>query len=205
MFRKAKNIDTAFRQMRLVALATVVASLLLCCFISYTSLGVVRSAQGKVYVLANKMALEAYASDRKDNLLVEAKSHIATFHRYFFTLSPDDRQINETISRALYLADNSAKRQYDNLRERNYYVGVVSGNINQSIHVDSISVDLGAAPFRFLVFARQEITRPTSLVVRNLVTEGFLREVPRSGNNPHGFLIEKWKILENKDLSIKNR
>jgi hypothetical protein len=27
----------------------------------------------------------------------------------------------------------------------------------------------------------------------------------RSGNNPHGFLIERWSTIENKDLKIEKR
>ena len=37
------------------------------------------------------------------------------------------------------------------------------------------------------------------------ITEGFLRNVARSDNNPHGFLIERWRVLENKDLKTLNR
>jgi hypothetical protein len=41
--------------------------------------------------------------------------------------------------------------------------------------------------------------------MRNLITEGFLRNVARSDNNPHGFLIEKWTTIENKDLKTEKR
>ncbi len=70
--------------------------------------------QDKIYILAGDQAMEAYASKRKDNVLVEAKSHISLFHRYFFTLDPDDKVIEANIKKALYMADGSAKTQYDN-------------------------------------------------------------------------------------------
>jgi hypothetical protein len=60
-------------------------------------------------------------------------------------------------------------------------------------------------PYYFKCFCKQKIIRPTTIVTRNLLTEGYLRNVERSDNNPHGFLIEKWKILDNKDLKIENR
>jgi len=41
--------------------------------------------------------------------------------------------------------------------------------------------------------------------LRSLITEGYLRNTLRSDNNPHGFLIEQWRTLENKDISIRNR
>ncbi len=205
MFRKAKNIDTAFRQVKLTTLVIVAASMLLCLFVIYRSYEMAEAGQSRIYVLGNGKALEAYASHRKDNIAVEAREHIRRFHEHFFTLAPDDRHIQASIGKALYLADNSAKRQYDNLKEQNYYTGIVSGNISQEIITDSIAVDFESIPYRFVYRGRQEITRPTSVVIRSLVCEGALREVRRSENNPHGFLIERWKITENKDLSIKNR
>jgi hypothetical protein len=32
-----------------------------------------------------------------------------------------------------------------------------------------------------------------------------LRNTGRSDNNPHGFLIEKWTILDNSDLKVEAR
>lgn len=205
MFRKAKNIDTAFRQMRLIALVAIGAFFSLGCLLVFKSYQLARSVQSKIYVLGNGKALEAFASERKDNLDVEAKEHIKTFHRLFFTLTPDDKYIQETITRALYLADHSAKRQYDNLRESNYYINLISGNVSQVVRIDSIRLNLETIPYSFRCFGIQEITRSTSYVTRSLVTEGRLREVNRSGNNPHGFIIEHWKIIDNRDLSVKTR
>lgn len=205
MFKKTKNIDTAFRHIKGFSIAVVLGCVVLCCFCIYKSFEMVREIEGKVYVLANGKALEAVGQDRKDNISVEARDHIATFHQYFFTLSPDDKLIQATITRALYLADESAKQQYDNLKESNYYSSVISGNVSQSVQVDSISVSTITHPYYFRFYGKQEITRSTTIVTRSLVTEGYLRSVSRSDNNSHGFLIERWKVLENKDVNIKNR
>lgn len=205
MFRKAKNIDTAFRSMKVVALISIVSALAFSMFVLYKFMESVKVLQSKVYVLKSGKALEAFESSREANLPIEAKEHIKTFHNYFFSLTPDDKQIQQTIRKALYLADNSAKKQYDNLRESNYYTGIVSGNISQRMMVDSVVLDLESSPYQFVFHGKQEITRPTSIVLRSLICEGALREVRRSENNPHGFLIERWKIVENNDLSIKNR
>lgn len=205
MFQKAKNIDTAFRQLKLISVIVIVAAILLCGFTVYKSFEMAKKVQGIVYVLANEQAVKAYATDRNDNISVQVKSHIKNFHRLFFTLSPDEQQIQQNIGSALYLADKSAKTQYDNLREANYFIGIVSGNVSTQVTTDSIAVDLNARPMTFTFFGKQEITRPTSIAIRNLITSGTLREVRQSDNNPHGILIEKWKIDENRDLSIKNR
>ena len=205
MFKKLDNIDTAFRHVRSFTLVVVLASAAISIFALYKSFTTVNRMQDKIYVLANGKAIEAYASDRRDNIQVEGRDHVRNFHYYFFTLDPDEKVIRQNISKALYLADNSAKAVYDDLKENGYYAGIISGNISQEILIDSIKVDIAAYPYRFRCYATQQIVRPTSIVTRRLVTEGALRNVSRSDNNPHGFLIERWRTLDNTDLTTENR
>ena len=200
-----KNIDTAFRSIRSFTIIVIVGCVSLCGFILYKSFKLVAEIQSKVYILANGKALEAYASDRKENIPVEARDHVKMFHQYFFTLDPDDKVIQANITKALYLADASAKREYDNLKENGYYSNIIAGNISQEIKVDSVMVNINQYPYYFRCYATQNIIRTTSTVSRSLITEGYLRNVSRSDNNPHGFLIERWTTLENRDLKIENR
>ena len=205
MFRQMKNIDTAFRHVRSFTIVVVIGSILLCSFTVFKSYELVSKMQSKVYILANAKALEAYASDRKDNIVVEARDHVKTFHQHFFTLDPDEKVIQSNITRALYMADLSAKRTYDNLKENGYYSNIISGNISQKITVDSVQLDINKYPYYFRCYATQVIIRTTSIVSRSLLTEGQLRNVSRSDNNPHGFLIEHWTILDNRDIKTENR
>jgi conjugative transposon TraK protein len=205
MFKQTKNIDTAFRQMRTFAMVFVIACLGITGYSLYSTNESQKNAASRVYILANGKVLEAVAADRKDNIPVEARDHIKMFHLYFFTLDPDDKVIQSNITKALYLADRSAKQQYDNLKENSYYSNIISGNISQSIEMDSIEVDVTGYPFYFRYYGKEKIIRPVSIITRSLITEGYLRNVSRSDNNPHGFLIEKWKTLENKDLKTEAR
>jgi conjugative transposon TraK protein len=205
MFQKAKNIDTAFKHIRNFTFVAVISSAIFCCFTVFKSLKSIETAQSRVYILESGKILEAYASERGENIEVEARDHIASFHRLFFTLDPDDKAIQSGVAKALYLADGSAKKQYDDLRESGYYTGIISGNISQQLQIDSIRVQTQSYPYSFHCSARQRIIRPTSIVTRRLITEGSLRTVSRSDNNPHGFLIEKWITVENKDIGFQSR
>ncbi|KIA95591.1 conjugative transposon protein TraK [Flavobacterium sp. AJR] len=205
MFSKMKNIDTAFRHVRGFTMLVIIGCILISCFSLYKSFSLVSQMQNKVYILANGKALEAYASDRKDNIPIEARDHVKTFHQFFFTLDPDDKVIKSNVTKALYLADESAKRIYDDLKENGYYSGIISGNVSQTIKVDSITIDINKYPYKFRCYATQNIIRTTSIAYRSLITEGNLRNVSRSDNNPHGFLIERWNTIENRDLSTENR
>ncbi|MEA9414273.1 conjugative transposon protein TraK [Flavobacterium sp. PL02] len=200
-----KNIDTAFRHVRGFTMLVISGCIIICCFSLYKSFSLVSQMQDKVYILANGKALEAYASDRKDNIPIEARDHVKTFHKLFFTLDPDDKVIKSNVTKSLYLADESAKRIYYDLKENGYYSGIISGNISQTIQIDSVTIDINIYPYRFRCYASQKIIRTTSIAHRNLITEGNLRNVSRSDNNPHGFLIERWNTIENRDLSTENR
>lgn len=205
MFTKMKNIDTAFKYVRMFTLVIILASIGLCLFVLYKGYELAAATQSKIYILVNGKALEAFAAERKDNIPVEAKDHIALFHQRFFTLDPDDKVIQENITKALYLADGSAKRQYENLKENGYYNNIIAGNISQQIRIDSIEVNTDLYPYYFRCTAVQRIIRATSIVSRSLVTEGYLRNVSRSDHNAHGFLIERWKTLVNQDIKTENR
>ena len=205
MFQKMKNIDSAFSYVRIFSIAFIAGCIIISVFIAYKSYQLASQSHQKIFILANGKALEAYSADRKDNIPVEAKDHVKMFHHFFFTLDPDDKVIQSNITKALYLADASAKQQYDNLKENGYYSNIIAGNISQEIQMDSIQINTNVYPFYFRYKGHEKIIRPTSIITRSLITEGYLRNVSRSDNNSHGFLIEKWKTLENKDISTTNR
>lgn len=206
MFKQFKNIDSAFRYVRLASVCFLFANLVICCYILYSSAKVVKEERGKVYVIANNKLLEATAVERKEKLPVEIKDHVRSFHQLFFTLEPDEELNRSQITRALYLCDSSARTQYRLLSESGYYSGIVAGNISQRLQVDSITTDMQGVPWYVRFYGKLSIVRSTSIVTRSLITEGYVRDLQSvSDHNPHGFLIEKWKILENKDLNIQPR
>lgn len=205
MFQQLKNIDSAFKHVRLFTLIVILATSGASCYCIYKCHQLIREYAANVYILYEGAVLKATVSERIDNIKVEGEHHIEMFHEYFFTLEPDEKVIKRNITRALYLADISAKRQYDNLKENRYYSNIISGNVSQRIKVDSVQLFLEKKPYYFRYYGTQELIRTTSRVFRSLVTEGYLREVLRSDDNEHGFMIEKWNIIENRDIRTENR
>ena len=198
-------MDDAFRQMRIVSMGLVVACVVISSLTVYFALQHVYKAGDRIYILANGKVLEAISANRKDNVSVEGRDHIRVFHELFFSLEPDEKAITANMGRALYLADVSAKRLYDNIREAGYLGGIISGNMSQQTEVDSIHLDMDGYPFHFRCYATERIIRATTVTTRNLVTEGWLRHTARSDNNAHGFLIEKLQVVDNHDLRVENR
>lgn len=201
MFKQLKNIDTAFQHVKRFSLFFLAANVLVICFGIYKFCEVIREERQTVHILYNGKVLQAFASDKKSNLEVELRDHIKTFHQYFFNLSPDDKAIKAGIAKGLYLADQSAKKSYDNLREQGYYNNLISANISQEISVDSTKLDINQYPYRFTCYATQKMVRASSTVLRKLVTQGAVRDLnAQTDDNPHGFLIQNWETLLNADV-----
>lgn len=205
MFQNLKNLDTAFRHVKYLSFAVTLGSLCLSGYLGMKAIQATQAAQERIYILAEGKALEAFSATKKENIPVEARDHVTMFHHYFFSLSPDENFIREQVSKSLYLADGSAKKVYDNLRERGYYTEIVSANMNQTVETDSVNISMDSYPFNFRFYGKQKIIRPTSVVTRSLITKGRLRHIDRTDQNPHGFLIENWETLSNETITVQKR
>ncbi|MGF0097670.1 conjugative transposon protein TraK [Prevotella sp. SGI.027] len=188
-----------------IKLVLIVTSLFLigCIVISLGSLfiarGMVADAHKKIYVLDGTVPVLVKQTTMDETFGVEAKSHVEMFHNLFFTLAPDDKYIDYTIKKAMYLIDESGLAQYNALKEKGFYNNIIGTSTICSIFCDSIKLDEKKLTFTY--YGRQRIERRTSILMRQLITAGSLRRVPRTENNPHGFIIYGWRTLVNKDLS----
>ena len=188
-----------------IKLVLIICSLFLtgCIIISISSIWTARTmvndAHQKVYVLDGNVPILVNRSTMEETLDVEAKSHVEMFHNLFFTLAPDDKYIDYTIKKAMYLIDESGLAQYNALKEKGFYNNIIGTSTICSIFCDSIKLDKQKMAFTY--YGRQRIERRTSILMRQLITAGSLRRVPRTENNPHGFIIFGWRTLVNKDLS----
>ena len=207
MFRKIKSLEDGFRMVWRIAIVSVVAFALVSFWAIWRGARSVDQAYGRIYVLANGPTMQATAVDSVENLPVEARDHLRNFHHYFFDLGPDEKAIKTSVDRSFYLADGSAKTLYDNLLESGFISGLISGNITQSVVLDSIWLDMDHLPIEFRCWGMQTLIRTTSLTTRSIMTHGRLRRtgVRRSDNNPHGFMIEGFEVEQNKDVKTVSR
>lgn len=205
-FKSLKNIETSFRQIRLFGIVFICLCAGITIYSVWSSFAFAEKQREKIYVLdGGKSLILALSQDLSQNRPVEAKEHIRRFHELFFTLSPDKSAIESNIKRALLLADKSAFNHYTDFAEKGYYNRVISGNINQRVMIDSVSCDFDSYPYRAVIYARQLIIRESNVTERSLVTRCRLLNSVRSDNNPHGFILEAFEIIENKDLKVMKR
>lgn len=205
-FKILKNIENSFRQIRLF---TFIFALL--CFgvvgiVVYKSYEFAEEQRQKIYVLDNgKSLMVALSQDMSLNRPVEAREHVRRFHELFFTIAPDKNAIESNVKRAFNLADQSAFNYYKDLSEKGYYNRIISGNIQQRIEIDSVSANFDSYPYQVQTFAKQFIYRSSNLTKRSLITSCMLVNSVRSDNNPQGFTMEKFNVIENKDIETVDR
>jgi conjugative transposon TraK protein len=205
-FKSLKNIETSFRQIRLFGIVFIClcAAIVICSL--FSAYRFAEAQRQKIYVLdGGKSLMLALSQDLSQNRPVEAREHVRRFHELFFTLAPDKDAIESNIRRALFLVDKSAFAYYKDLTEKGYYNRIISGNINQAVQVDSVSFSFDAYPYKAVTYARQLIIRESNVTERSLVTQCNLINSVRSDNNPHGFTMEAFEILQNRDLRVTDR
>ena len=205
-FKSLNNIETSFRQIRLFGIiyTAVCAAIVLCSVVC--AFRFAEAQRQKIYVLdGGKSLMLALSQDLSQNRPAEAREHVRRFHELFFSLSPQKDAIEHNIGRALQLADKSAYHYYVDFAEKGYYNRLISGNINQVVHVDSVVCDFAAYPYKARTYARQLIIRESNVTERSLVTSCSLQNTGRSDDNPNGFIIEQFTILENRDIRSVER
>ena len=205
-FRYLTNLESSFRLIRLVAVGVIILSLVFAAAIAWWAFDVVEKSREKIYVLdGGKSIMLALAQDMNVNRSAEAKDHVRAFHRLFFDLDPDEAAIDAHVRESAYYGDASVLRLYSDLREKGYFTQLIQGNVIQKVEVDSIILTGSMSPFTARTYARQLLVRANTITSRQLITECNLIDVDRSDNNSHGFMIERLKVLENRDLETITR
>ena len=193
-----KNIEAKVRLATWVAFGSFVTAIILTIIVSSYASRQVADARKSIYILNNNVPLQASQTDMQLNRPAEYRADVDLFHSLFFSLTPDDHYIEYQMKKAMYLVDQSGMEEYNDLKENGFFNSILSSSSVLTLQTDSIALDMPKHYFRY--YGKLKIDRRSSTVVRSLITEGYLKDIPRSDNNPHGVLITNWKTLENKDL-----
>lgn len=193
-----KNIEQKVKLAKLLSILSFAFSFAIVILMMMFLSKQLSESRKSIYILDKDIPILAKQTDESVNRPVEYKAHVNVFHSLFFTLTPDNKYIEYQMKKAMYLIDESGIQQYNNLKEKGLFNQILSSSAVLTIQTDSIFLDVSSKFFRY--YGKQRIERKSSIVVRSLITEGYLKDVPRSQNNPHGVLIERWKTVENKDL-----
>ncbi|MDV2442583.1 conjugative transposon protein TraK [Elizabethkingia anophelis] len=199
-----KNIEQKIKVNKAVSIATILFAVFVVIVGFYFSYKMVQDSRKSIYVIDNGVPILVKQTDELLNRPVEYKSQVELFHRLFFTLAPDDKYIKENVERkALYIIDESGKKEYANLREKGFYNQIISSNSMVTTQADSVKIDLEKK--KFIYYGKEMINRKSSVIKRKLITEGYFDDIIRSPNNPHGVILKNWRILDNSEISNESK
>ena len=200
-----ETVEPSFKKMKLISILSV--ALGLC-----TALGAVAiaghyiiSAEDHVYVIDKGSAVMAARTDEDSYRDLEAVDHVERFHELMFNLSPNSESIKRNLDRALNMSDKSAFDYWADLSERGFYQRLVSANISQEIVIDSVKVNMLAYPYETTTYARLFMMRESNITGYQFESTCRLVDVERSPGNPHGLMIEKFRVSRNEIIETRLR
>ena len=98
------------------------------------------------------------------------------------------------------MADKSVSLLYSDMNAKGYYTQLMRGRVFQTLEIDSIRIDFNRYPFVARTYAKQSFNREGMVTKRRLVSECELVSSTKSDFNPQGFMIQKYKVIDNSDL-----
>lgn len=201
-----RDIEKSFSRMRSLSIVSVAASFVFALVVGVMAFNYSEQQRQKIYVLdQGKSLLLALQTDAILSKDIEIRDHVTRFHELMFTLSPQKQTIGENLDRALNLADKSAYDYSQDLTEKGYYSRLVSANISQQMIVDSVVFQGSGYPYQVKTYARQYVVRESTLSEYSFVSSCQLVNSSRSDVNPHGLMIEKFRVLENNLIETRKR
>lgn len=201
-----QDIEKSLFKMGWIAVAAVTMSFLFAVIALSVAFSYAERQRQKIYVLdQGKSLLLALQTDAIMNKEIEIRDHVARFHELMFTLSPQKQAIQENLDRAFNLSDKSAFEYSQDLAEKGYYSRLVSANISQQMVVDSVKIEDGSYPYKVRTFARQFVIRESSVSEYSFMSTCQVISTGRSDVNPHGLLVEKFKVIENNLIERRKR
>ncbi len=190
------KLSKAFDRVKWVTIVAVVAMTGVCIATLAMSFQEEREYTRRIYIVNRNAQFEAIAGTVAANRPVEIGYHVRRFHELFFTVIPDAQEIEGNTRRAFYLADDSAKKLYDDLREQDFYTEIIQGNVVQKIVVDSVVTNSASYPYQAITYSTITQTRATTSARKKMVSRCELEDMPRSLNSPNGLFIRRFRITE---------
>ena len=201
-----KDIEGSFKRLSMMTIVAVGGALFFALVVGVSALNYAEKQRQKIYVLDQGksllLALQTDAILSKDG---EIRDHVTRFHELMFTLSPQKQTIQENLDRAFNLADRSAFEYSQDLAEKGYYARLVSANISQQMIVDSVKFVSNSYPYQVRTYARQYVVRESTVSQYSFVSTCQLINAGRSDVNPHGLIIEKFKVIKNDLIETRKR
>ena len=199
------TIETSFRKLKFITVASIASGVVIALGAVYISGQQMLSNNDNIYVIDRGSAVMAARSGQDAYRDLEVKDHIERFHELMFNLSPNSESIKRNLDRALVMSDKSAYDYWSDLSERGFYSRIVSANISEEIVIDSVKVDMSSYPYQAKTYAKVFMLRESNITAYDFESSCRLVDVERSPSNPHGLMIEKFRVSKNENMGTRQR
>lgn len=187
-----KDIYKILNQNRYIVWSLVIGSTLTCivAIISVLKMHSV-SLKNSFMINTDGSAIPLRLVSQKENLAVEALSHLELFHTYFYDM--DASNYKKNLEKALWLGDSSVDELYRQKKSDGVYNRLLQYSLLQKVTQVESKIELTSKPYTFTTVTLFEINRGQVTDTYELVTTGELIHVDRNfPRNPHGLLITNY-------------
>lgn len=199
-----KDIYTLLDRNRIIVWSVVFASTIIGVVAILSVIKLHRETMGNAFMVntdGNVIPLKLVS--QKENLAVEALSHLELFHTYFYNIDASNYQKN--LEKALWLGNSSVDALYRQKKSDGVYNRLLQFSLIQKVLQIDSEIDLSKVPYIFRTVTRFEINRGTVVDTYELVTSGNMIHVDRNfPKNTHGLLITDYFEKSLKKLQNEN-
>lgn len=190
------NYKTAFSLVSAIAITVIVSAFAAVAYIFYVNAKMLQENKNVIYILDEKgNALAANKNAMSfETRIFEYEDHVKDFYSLFYAY--DQFSYKRNIENALNLIGDEGKDLYDLDVEQDVYGMLREKNLTLTVSVTNIEIS-PELPISGKITGVQTIRRLKGELRRNMVATFTLKDVDRSRLNPHGVIIENWKIIDN--------
>lgn len=198
-----KNIYSVLRTNRFIVLTVVIVCLLTSSFSILTVFRFNAKMLNSAFVVnTDGSIIPLKLVSQKENIEVEALSHLDLFHNYFYGI--DESNYERNLEKALWLGDSTVDNVYRQKKADGVYNRLLQYSLVQKVISVDTGLTLGKDGMTFRTETIFEINRGSVIDRYQLITTGTLITVDRNfPNNTHGLLITDF--FENSLKKIDNR
>ncbi len=195
------NYKSANASLKLIAIVSIIFSLLFSGFVYFFSWKKLQDSKQMVYIL--DASGKAYLANEKGldikTRVFEYESHIKYFYKLWYEF--DEFSYQRNIDEALYLVGDCGRELYNEYKEQGLLNILKSKNISTSVQIKEVKIDVTTSPITGYIKGVQTVKRLGNLQTRNMNCIFEIQDVDRSRENPHGCLIENWKVVDNSTIT----
>lgn len=199
-----RSIYSVLKINRFIVLTAVCGAVISSLYFGWMVFDIHRSALNNAFAInTDGSVIPLKWVTQKENLEVEALSHLDLFHTYFYNIDATNYERN--LEKALWLGNSSVDNVYRQKKSDGVYNRLLQYSLVQKVISIESEVNIEMEPYTFKTRTVFEINRGKIVDRYELISSGNLINVDRNfPNNTHGLLITNYFENTLKKLNDEN-